>query len=206
MRIDVNNPNDIIRNFVKDLYNEHLNEIFKQSLNFFDVDGDIDDEAQTKIDQYMKIISNIQSSVNQTAEKNNFTVKGIGGASGKGALSDVMNQIEDQGIDEGITNFYDIATSKSIEEIANISMKAQLNQINLSKTDYADILATQMEIVKDCQRKAKDALEALRLAKEKIVKQELLDELAYDYKKKGLSEEEIDEFIRREYHLQDGID
>ena len=45
-----------------------------------------------------------------------------------------------------------------------------------------------------------------RLAKEKIVKQELLDELAYDYKKKGLSEEEIEEFIRREYHLQDGID
>lgn len=52
MRIDVNNPNDIIRNFVKDLYNEHLNEIFKQSLNFFDVDGDIDDDIDAEYYEY----------------------------------------------------------------------------------------------------------------------------------------------------------
>ncbi len=166
-------------------------------------EGSLDEDAQKQLESYMKVISNIQASVNQTAEKNNFTVKGIG-SSGKGMLSDVMGEITEKGIDEGVTNFYDIATSKSIEEVANISFKAQLNQINLSKTDYSDILAEQCKIVKESQAKAAGAMEALRIAKEKIVKQELLDELAMDYKKKGISEREIREFISREYKLFDG--
>ena len=175
-----------------DKYQKRINEITRS--------GAIDEETQKQLDQYIKIQKTMQDSINATAEKNNFTVKGIG-TSGRGMLSDVMNQVNDYGIDEGIVNFYDIATSKSIEEVANISFKAQLNQVNLSKTDYADILAEQARIVKECQSKAKDALEALRLTKEKIVKQELLDELAEDYRKKGIKEDEIQEFINREFKM-----
>ena len=91
-------------------------------------------------------------------------------------------------------------TSKSIEEVANISFKAQLNQVNLSKTDYADILTNQCEIVKDCQRKMKDALEALRLAKEKsdnhISKVNLKDtELVSFLRKNNISEKDAQEII-----------
>ena len=118
-------------------------------------------------------------------------------------LSDVMNRISDYGIDEGVVNFYDIATSRAIEEVANLSFKAQLNQVNLSKTDYADILSQQAQMVKEAQARSRDALEALRLAKEKIKKQRLLDELAKDYRKKGISEKEIEAFINREYRLYD---
>lgn len=178
-------------------------EKYQQKVRELTCSGDLDDSAQKQLESYMKVISNIQASVNQTAEKNNFTVKGIG-TSGKGMLSDVMSEISEKGIDEGVTNFYDIATSKSIEEVANISFRAQLNQINLSKTDYSDILSEQCKMVKESQAKASSAMEALRLAKEKIVKQELLDELAMDYKKKGISEKEIEEFISREYKLYDG--
>ena len=64
-------------------------------------------------------------------------------------LSDVMNRVNDYGIDEGVVNFYDIATSRAIEEVANISFKAQLNQVGLSKTDYADILSQQSKIVRE---------------------------------------------------------
>lgn len=167
--------------------------------------GDISEEAQKQLDQYLTLISKIQTNINQTAEKNNFTVKGIG-SNGRGMLSDVIAQIEERGIDEGITNFYDIATSKSIEEIANISLKAQLNQISLSKTDYVDILNEQCNIVLKAKKEARDAVEALRLAKCKIKKQELLDELEEDYRKKGISEEEIQDFISREYTLYNGDD
>jgi len=165
--------------------------------------GKVDEDTQKTLDQYLKVIATIQTTINQTAEKNNFTVRGIG-SNGKGMLSDVMNQIEDMGIDEGITNFYDIETSKSIEEVANISFKAQLNQLNLSKTDYVEILSAQAQAVKEAQKTAAKANEALRLAKEKITKQELLIELEKDYRKKGISEEEITEFIGREYKLYDG--
>ena len=51
---------------------------------------------------------------------------------------------------------------------------------------------------------ASDALEALRLAREKITKEELLDELAEDYRKKGISEKEIEEFVNRELNMYDG--
>lgn len=178
-------------------YQKKINEIMKT--------GQVDDETQKQLDQLIKVQKTLQDSINTTAEKNNFTVKGIG-VSGKGMLSDVINQIEEKGIDEGITNFYDISTSKAIEEIANISFKAQLNQINLSKTDYADILIGQVATVKEAQRKAKDAMEAARLAKEKLKKQKLLDELEADYRAKGIKESEIQEFIDREYHLYDGVD
>lgn len=178
-----------------DKYQRKINEITRS--------GAIDEETQKQLDQYIKLQKTMQDSINTTAEKNNFTVKGLGNG-GKGMLSDVMNQIEEKGIDEGIPNFYDIATSKSIEEVANISFKAQLNQINLSKTDYVDILTSQCEITRKAQKVASDALEALRLAREKITKEELLDELAEDYRKKGISEKEIEEFVNRELNMYDG--
>ena len=162
--------------------------------------GELDENAQKRLDQLMKISKTIQDSINGTAEKNNFTVKGLGN-NGRGMLSDVINQIEEKGIDLGITNFYDIETSKAIEQIAGISWKAMMNQVNLSKTDYAEILSDQLVIVKEAQEKAKDAMEALRLAKEKITKQELLQELEKDFRQKGISEEDINEFIEREIEM-----
>jgi len=167
--------------------------------------GQLDEDTQKAMDQYLTLISKIQTNINQTAEKNNFTVKGIG-SNGRGMLSDVLAQIDERGIDEGVTNFYDISTSKSIEEIANISMKAQMNQVSLSKTDYVDILNEQCSLVVKAQKIAKEAQEALRLAKYKIKKQELIDELEEDYRKKGISEEEIKDFISREYKLYSGDD
>ena len=123
-----------------DKYQRKINEIMKA--------GQMDDETQKALDQLIKVSKTLQDSINQTAEKNNFTVKGIG-TSGHGMLSDVMNRVNDYGIDEGVVNFYDIATSRAIEEVANISFKAQLNQVGLSKTDYADILSQQSKIVRE---------------------------------------------------------
>lgn len=175
-------------------YQRKINDIMKMD--------DIDEDTQERLDQYIRVQKTLQDSINQTAEKNNFIVKGLG-SNGVGMLSDVINQVEEKGIDDGITNFYDIATSRSIEEVANISMRAQLNQINLSKTDYADILGLQSKMVHEAQAKAATAEEALRLCKEKLKKQELIDELAAEYRAKGISEDEIEEFIAREYHMYD---
>ena len=50
-------------------------------------------------------------------------------------------------------------------------------------------------MVREAQQVAREAKEALRLAKEKIVKQQLLKELEKEYRKKGISEKEIEQFI-----------
>lgn len=175
-------------------------EKYQKKMNDLSKTGDIDENTQRQLDQLMKISKTIQDSINGTAEKNNFTVKGIG-SNGRGMLSDVMNQVEEKGIDTGITNFYDIETSDAIQQVAEISWKAMLNQVNLSKTDYADIIADQAVLVREAQRIAKDSMEALRLAKEKITKQQLLDELERDFRQKGISEDDIDEFIEREIDM-----
>lgn len=173
-------------------YQRKINDIMKS--------GEIDDDTQKTLDQLIKIQKTLTDSINSTLEKHSFIVKGLGNG-GQGALSDVMERIDTFGIDEGVTNFYDIATSKAIEEIASISFKAQLNQVNLSKTDYADIIARQAELVREAQTKAKKAVEALRVAKEKIKKQELIEELMIEYRKKGIKESELQDFINREYKM-----
>ncbi len=161
-----------------------------------------DEETQDQLAKLEKVRKSLSDSNTAIAQKNGFIVEGVGN-NGRGMLSEVMNQVGERGIDKGVTNFYDIATSKAIEEIANISFKAQLNQINLSKTDYVDILKEQRAITVKAQKVAREAKEALRLAKEKIVKQELLDELAEDYRLKGISEEDIEAFISREFEFYD---
>lgn len=166
--------------------------------------GEVDPETQETIDNLLAMIAKIQAIINATSKENGFSTGKTIGNGGRGMLSDVMNQVETQYYDDGITNFYDQATSKSIGEVAEISFRAQLNQIKLSGTDYADILAQQAEIVKESQRVAKDSLEALRICRSKITKQKLLEELEGEYRKKGISEEEIQEFISREYKLWDG--
>lgn len=166
--------------------------------------GEVDPETQETIDNLLAMIAKIQAIINATSKENGFSTGKTLGNGGRGMLSDVMNQVETQYYDDGITNYYDQATSKSIGEVAEISFRAQMNQVKLSGTDYADILSQQSEMVHEAQRVSKDALEALRICRSKITKQKLLEELEGEYRKKGISEAEIQEFISREYKMWDG--
>lgn len=180
-------------------------EHYQQQVNELTSSGSVDSDTQETLDALLGTISKVQANINQTAEKNNFTVKGVG-SNGRGMLSDVLNQVGIQVVDSAVVNYYDIETSKAIGEVADISWNSMLKQVNLTKTDYVEILTNQANMVREAHRIANESMEALRLAKEKIVKQELIDELAADYRKKGISEEEIEEFIAREYTVHDGKD
>lgn len=164
-------------------------------------DEDVSEENVKKIAFYQEQRVKLQDSTNKLAKENGFSgVKALG-QNGRGTLSDVMSQVENKNYDAGITNFYDQATSKSIAEIARISFKAEMNQLKFSDVDYADILAQQADIVHKSQAKAREALEALRIAKEKIKKQELLEEYRKTLKRKGIDEKDIEDFVLQEYDL-----
>lgn len=164
-------------------------------------DEDVSEENVKKIAFYQEQRVKLQDSTNKLAKENGFSgVKALG-QNGRGTLSDVMSQVENKNFDAGITNFYDQATSKSIAEIARISFKAEMNQLKFSDVDYADILAQQADIVHKSQAKAREALEALRIAKEKIKKQELLEEYRKTLKRKGIDEKDIEDFVLQEYDL-----
>lgn len=178
--------------------------ISKYQKRVTDLLQDTENDNQEQVDKLLQMIAKVQAIINATTKENGFSSGKSLGKGGRGMLSDVMNQIDTQHYDDGVTNFYDQATSKSIQEIADISFRSQLAQVKLSGTDYADILAQQAELVKKSQRVARDATEALRIAKAKITKEQLLEELEKEYKKKGISEADIQEFISREYNVWDG--
>lgn len=164
--------------------------------------GQIDEDTQKQLDKHLEMIAKIQASVSATSEKNGFTNSRALGSNGKGMLSDVMNTIDEHMYDPGITNFYDIATSQSIKQISDISFKSMLNQVKLTGQEYVEIIAEQNKIVREAQQKMRAQREALRIAKALIVKDKLIEQLRVEYKKKGISEEDIDEFIDREINVQ----
>ena len=166
--------------------------------------GQLDDDTQKQLDKHLEMIAKIQASVIAISEKNGFTNSRSLGSNGKGMLSDVMNTIDEHMYDPGITNYFDIATSKSIEQISDISVKSMLNQIKLSGQEYVEMLTEQNKIVHEAQSKMRALKEALRIAKSLIVKDKLIEQLKVEYRKKGISEEDIDEFINREYKMWDG--
>jgi hypothetical protein len=161
-----------------------------------------DDNKQVK--DLSDMIAKMQASVNQTAKENNFTgSKALSG--GKGTLSSVMDKANQSGIDDGITNFYDIKTSASFKQVADKSFAAMLDQLKLQDSDYREILAGQAKLVKEAIRVSWMSREALRLAKKEIKKQDLLNELALEYRAKGLSEKDIDDYLSKEYILHSDI-
>ena len=163
--------------------------------------GQSDEDTQKQLDNLLGMIAKIQTSVTSTSEKNGFSSGKTLGNNGHGMLSDVMNTVDEHMYDPGITNFYDIATSQSIQQIADISFKSMFNQVKLTGQEYAEMLVEQNKIVREAQSRMRELKEALRIAKSLIVKDKLIQQLTEEYRKKGISEEDIDEFISREYQM-----
>jgi len=112
-------------------------------------------------------------------------------AKGAGTLSAAIRDAEAVGYDAAKLNLFDIKTSESIQQVADISFQSILKQISLTESDYIEMLKQQRELIEDLQIQVLKANEGRRMILEQITKQELLKELATNMKKKGLSEEVI---------------
>jgi hypothetical protein len=146
------------------------------------------------------MVVKMQTSLNQTGKENNFTgSKALSG--GKGTLSSVMDKINQDGIDSGQVDYYDIKTSSSFRQVSEESFHGMLDQVKLQDSDYKDVLAGQCKLVREATKVAWEAREELRLLKAQIKKQALLDELAQEYLKKGLSLKDVNDYLDKEYIL-----
>lgn len=127
---------------------------------------------------------------------------------GAGTLSGAMREMTEENYDDSITNYYDIATSSSIQHIADISFASIVKQLNLSEQDYLLAMREQADYLRKIERELTDTKEALRLMRAKEIKGRLLAELEQEYRDKGLSPEEIKELMEREYtvpeHIEEG--
>jgi len=167
----------------------------------YELDDDGSSEKRKQIDNCVSMISKMQDTINKLTKENGFSAGRNVGANGRGGLSDVMTMCEERGYDKESANLYDIKTSAAIEQVATISFRALLNQVNFSGTDYAGILAEQCKKVREYREIALKSQEMARLACEKLEKQTLLEEYRAELSKKGISEEDIQEMVDREIDM-----
>ena len=177
---------------------------YQRRLALLEMSGRDDDDTREKIDNCIKMISKMQDTINKLTKENGFSSgKGIG-SSGRGGLSEVMSVCEEKGYDPASVNVYDIETSKAITEVAEISTRAMLNQVNLSATDYAEILTNQCQAVLKYRDAALRAVEAARLAEEKLEKESILREYHHELEAKGIDISDILDIVNQEIKMYDG--
>lgn len=177
---------------------------YQRRLAILEMSGKDDDDTRERIDNCIKMISKMQDTINKLTKENGFSSgKGIG-ASGRGGLSEVMSICEEKGYDPASVNVFDIETSKAIAEVAGISTRSMLNQVNLSGTDYSEILTNQCQKVLEYRDAALRAIEAARLAEEKLEKQAILEEYRHELAAKGIDQADILEIVNQEIRMYDG--
>lgn len=117
---------------------------------------------------------------------------------GAGTLTATIRDMEEFDYDDGKVNFFDIKTSESISQAAEISTVAIFKQLNLSEADYVDMLKRQKEKLEELYKENDRLKEENRLIYKQITKQELLEELSEELKKKGMDKDEINNVIMSE--------
>jgi hypothetical protein len=110
-----------------------------------------------------------------------------------------MKEMEKKNYDDGKINLYDILTSESIGQTAQLNIQAIQDQLKLTEYDYASMVAEQSEAIQTLTKEKLRLAEELRLYKCKNIKQQLLDELYFELQNKGFSQEEIEDIISLEY-------
>lgn len=101
--------------------------------------------------------NNISSAYNQNSKK------------GMNTLSSKMKEIADNGFESIYVNCFDIETCKAMEQIAEISNQAIMNELCLDSSDYSDMVKEQRGMITELDKKAKSLEEENRILKNRII-------------------------------------
>lgn len=100
--------------------------------------------------------NNISSAYNQNSKR------------GANTLSAKMKEIADNGFESIYVNAFDIETCKAMQQIANISSKAIMDELTFDANDYTDMIKEQRELILDYDARLKKAEEENRILRNKI--------------------------------------
>lgn len=124
---------------------------------------------------------------------------------GTGTLGAIVRDIEMYDYDDGKVNRYDIKTSESMMQAAEISTKAMMKQLSLSEAEYVDMLKRQREEIDKLIKENDDLKEENRLIYKQIKKQDLLKELATELISRGIGKKEVESIINSEIKFDDEL-
>lgn len=109
---------------------------------------------------------NLMSTILKIAEDNGISTKfNTTKSKGAGTLTGIIKTLNDIGLDEAKVNLYDIETSQSMRQIADISHQSIMNQLVLNESDYTDMLAQQKDMIYKMDNELMDLREENRKLK-----------------------------------------
>ncbi len=211
---------NVVRGYVLlDQYDERVAELIKygQSLDEknknikINTDKKEEEEEENKLKQmslveiaeqiqvWNKLKTEQQKMINNICKENNLSARYMQTKKNSRSLTTIMKEMEKKNYDDGKVNLYDILTSESIGQTAQLNIQAIQDQLKLTEYDYASMVAEQSEAIQTLTREKLRLAEELRLYKCKNIKQQLLDELYFELQNKGFSQEEMDNIISLEY-------
>lgn len=89
---------------------------------------------------------------------------------GAGTLSGIIKTLQEKGIEEGELNLFDIETAQGIKQVADLSNRSIIEQLQFDENDYTNMLIEQREIIEKLEDKSSRLEEENRLLKKEILK------------------------------------
>ena len=122
-------------------------EIINGRINHLLVSG-ITSEDDKALQNYITSRKSIQDSVVKMAESSNIAASKSGNNNtNKNTLTVKMKEMLDDQVEEAQPNLFDIKWCDAAKQIADISNKSILEQLDLQENDYADMVKKQREII-----------------------------------------------------------
>ena len=122
-------------------------EILNNRINHLLISGHGSDDDKL-LQTYISSRKNIQDSIVKMAESSNIAAsKNSGSNTNKNTLAVKMKEMLDDMVEEAQPNLFDIKWCDAARQIADISNKSILEQLDLQENDYADMVKKQREII-----------------------------------------------------------
>ena len=99
---------------------------------------------------------------------------------GSGTLTGILKQMDENMFEDSLVNAYDIKTSNAMQMAAEASWKAIFGQLNISESEFSQIVKNQRETITVLRAELDKTKEELRLANIQIKKRDLETRLAQE--------------------------
>ena len=157
----------------------------------------LENEPHPDIKELKEVVSMQKAerdAINKLGKEHGFIAKyAAGKVAGAGTLTGILRDMDLSFFEDSLINRYDIATSEAMQQAADISWQAIFRQLNLSETEYTDIIKEQRELINKLQKQNADMKEEIRQFNIEKKRQELQAKIDADIQLKK-SQQDSNEF------------
>lgn len=113
------------------------------------INADLLSRAPSNLKQYTDAKVALDRAMSTVANENGFSVKGAGKAGrSSSAITQIMRNMEDDNFEACKVNMIDAKIADAYQQVADISNRSLMNQLNWQDDDYARMVAAQRDMIR----------------------------------------------------------